>query len=94
MIKHIREGDRPFRPPGMPDFYWELIERCWHNGPDRRPTFGDILSEFVQSNFAYAFPGTDPDELSEYQREVLNALDTNKCIQFTRDAAGPAIPKN
>lgn len=94
MIRHIKQGDRPFRPPGMPDCYWQLIERCWHIVPESRPTFDDILSEFVQSNFAYAFPGTDNDALANYQREVLDAVDANKCIQITRAAAGPVIPGN
>lgn len=94
MIRHIQQGDRPFRPPGMPDYHWELIERCWHIGPDSRPTFDDILSEFVQSNFAYAFPGTDCDALADYQRRVLDALDANRCVQYPGTVKGPVIREN
>ena len=41
MLK-ILNGDRPVRPENIPDHYWELIQRCWKEDPEERPTFEEI----------------------------------------------------
>ena len=33
----------PLNREGMPKAYEELIEECWHDDPDARPTFAAIL---------------------------------------------------
>lgn len=38
----ISRGLRPKRPNNIPDHYWELIQKCWKQNPDERPTFEEI----------------------------------------------------
>lgn len=39
----VLSGDRPERPDYIwRDSDWELIELCWHQDPDIRPTFPEI----------------------------------------------------
>ena len=41
-MKNIIRGKRPIRQNNIPDCYWQLIERCWKQFPEERPTFAEI----------------------------------------------------
>lgn len=68
----ISKGERPVRPEGVPDHYWELIENCWKQNPDERPTFEEITNLLKDDKYALEEFGlkTNIDELHEYQKRV------------------------
>ncbi|ELP88900.1 serine-threonine protein kinase, putative [Entamoeba invadens IP1] len=39
----VIEGNRLEKPREMEDYYWDLIEKCWKQKAEERPTFLDIL---------------------------------------------------
>ena len=38
----------PPRPPGMKNWLWRLMNRCWDNNPERRPLGRDIQIEIEE----------------------------------------------
>lgn len=46
----VIEGKRLEKPEGMRDDYWELINKCWDQEPNNRPTFIEIYKTFVSWN--------------------------------------------
>jgi hypothetical protein len=42
------QKERLQRPARCPDQLWHLIERCWAQDPQDRPSFADILAELQQ----------------------------------------------
>ena len=52
-ILRARSGNRqnPPRPDGpnnIPDDLWDLMERCWKERPEKRPTMKEVLGFFVK----------------------------------------------
>ena len=37
------DGLRPFKPDGCPKVLWKLIERCWAQEAEDRPTFAEVV---------------------------------------------------
>lgn len=72
MKKIICEGKRLVRPKSIPDCYWELINRCWDQNPEKRPTFDEITEILRNDKFAIDEFGmkTNLDELHEYQKRI------------------------
>jgi len=34
-----------------PGVFLDLMKRCWHEDPERRPSFGEIIRELEAMNF-------------------------------------------
>ena len=70
----IKNGWRPSRPELMPDCYWELVCRCWHQNENKRPSFDEIVEILKKESFAIDEFGmkTDRNDLHEYQSRVKN----------------------
>ena len=68
----IVRGVRPTRPENMPDSYWELIQKCWKENPNDRPTFAEIVEELKDDKYAIEEFGmkTNLDELHRYQNRI------------------------
>ena len=50
-MKEIENGSyRPKFNSDIPDCYKELIEACWSQDPQKRPTFSDIVEEIKTDN--------------------------------------------
>lgn len=45
MRKVLDKEERPDRPPNVPDYMWNLMQKCWAQEPEFRPTFPDIVKE-------------------------------------------------
>lgn len=69
---NIGYGRRPVRPENIPDQYWELIQRCWKQNPEERPTFDEIVEELLDDKYRLEEYGmkTNLDELHEYQKRI------------------------
>lgn len=50
IFKKINRGERPEIPSYIPDPYRNLIDRCWSEEPENRPTFDDIVEELTTNN--------------------------------------------
>lgn len=68
----ISRGIRPMRQDNIPDCYWELIQKCWQQNPDDRPTFEEIVNILKDDKFALNEFGeeTDLNQLHEYQQRI------------------------
>ncbi|KAL5040368.1 hypothetical protein BDV3_006530 [Batrachochytrium dendrobatidis] len=40
----IKDGERPDRPENIPDVLWDVITDCWHQDPEMRPSFENIMT--------------------------------------------------
>lgn len=71
-MMRISKGDRPVKPEGIPEHYWELIQRCWKQNPDERPTFDEIVNLLKNDKYALDEFGlkTNLIELHDYQKRV------------------------
>jgi serine/threonine-protein kinase len=67
--RRIVRGARLKRQPGIPDKYWELIQKCWDPIPANRPTFTEIVRA-MRASTDYAIEGTDVAKYQEYQARV------------------------
>ena len=72
LFHFIKNGGRFERPQAIPDDYWDLIERCWHQFPEERPTFEEITDILKNDIYALEEFGmkTDLQELHEYQNRM------------------------
>ena len=68
----ICEGQRPLRPKSIPDNYWNLIQQCWSQDPNDRPTFAEITEILKNDSYAIEEFGmkTDLELLHEYQNRI------------------------
>lgn len=71
-IFKIRCGLRPKKSPLIPDCYWDLIQKCWSQDPNERPTFAEITKILSDDKYALKEFGmeTDLNDLHEYQRRI------------------------
>lgn len=62
----VMEGKRPTIPQDCPSEFAELIKRCWHNDPGKRPSFADIVNVLL------------PEVIKEMAPPLLEILDRVK----------------
>jgi serine/threonine protein kinase len=72
LMMRVAQGDRYEKIDGVSDYYWGLIERCWDQVPDNRPSFEELIREFQRSH-EYVFPGADMDEVRRYEERMMAA---------------------
>jgi Ras-related protein Rab-2A len=71
VMEAVGRGARFVDDPAIPDFYWNLMNLCWKTAPEKRPTSSDIVNLLLSSPEDYSLPGTDADQLREYERRVI-----------------------
>jgi serine/threonine protein kinase len=75
-LTHFAKGERFVRPRVMPDTFWDLICDCWHQEPDRRPSFAEITQRMMDCD-DFTIDGTDLKEYHRFRtrivRETANA---------------------
>jgi serine/threonine-protein kinase len=74
LMSQVGKGTRFEKLPHIPDYYWDLITRCWSHAPSKRPTFDDIVADF-RANHHYLWPGADKAEVTRYEERVTDPLD-------------------
>jgi hypothetical protein len=73
LMNAISQGHRLRRMKEIPDFHWEVIERCWSQHPFSRPTFQDLLTAF-HDRHDYILPGSDRASVCEYENRVCSGI--------------------
>ena len=51
LISDILKGERPQITDDTPEFYAELMKKCWDHNPENRPTAEEILKCFWELNY-------------------------------------------
>lgn len=79
-IQYIRSVDRGIRPKinnsEVPRVYKALIERCWSDDPNKRPSFIQIVKEFIDNKEEFFNSELiDKDELENYIENAIQGLD-------------------
>lgn len=70
----IKEGKRPnIVRNEIPEKYQELIEKCWDNNPEVRPSFIEIVNDMMENKNEY-FDSSLIDELEEYMQKAIQKL--------------------
>jgi serine/threonine protein kinase len=88
-VLRICAGERWGRPPGVSDFYWNLIQDCWNTEPADRPAFADMLRVFEQDR-RWLFDGTDAAELADYEARVRNGVAVPENPKWSPSGGAPA----
>ena len=72
LFQAISSGKRFKRPNSIPDSYWDLIQKCWAQDPEQRPTFEEITEELKSDRFILEEFGmkTNIDEFHLYQEKI------------------------
>jgi serine/threonine protein kinase len=73
-MQNVQRGSRYACVDGMPPFYWDLIQACWAQDPDARPSIAQIVQLLVNDR-RWVFEGTNLTELDAYQAKVLAGLE-------------------
>lgn len=68
----VMDGWRPKKPKMIPEHYWDLIQMCWNQNPEKRPTFAEITRILLNDKYALEEFGvkTDLEKLHEYQIRI------------------------
>ena len=71
-LMKISRGLRPLKPKSIPDVYWDLIQKCWKQNPNDRPTFDEIVEMLKNDCYALEEFGmkTNIEELHRYQKRM------------------------
>lgn len=74
IINNYKKGLRFSKPENMPDPYWELVEKCWKQNPEERPTFEEITELLKDDKYAIDEFGmkTDLNELHRFREQADN----------------------
>ena len=77
LVNNILNGKRYVIPKGTPEYYVQLIKRCWAEDIDVRPSFKDILNEFNSSD-DFIFEGSDKNQVHKYMKTLNQDDDKSK----------------
>jgi serine/threonine protein kinase len=93
MMVRILRGVRFKRVPEIPAAFWELIQRCWAQLPDNRPSFKNIV-ELLQTNNELILTETDMDEYQRYRRRMAPTHSSLYCGNASEERVSPTRPRN
>ncbi|KAK8886585.1 hypothetical protein M9Y10_042049 [Tritrichomonas musculus] len=65
LMKKVENGKRPEISDIVPDCYRELIEKCWSQSPDDRPTFSEIV-DVLKNDPSFITEMVDESKFIEY----------------------------
>jgi hypothetical protein len=72
LFSRVEKGARFKRVEGINDFYWGLIQQCWHQSPEQRPSFTEIIDILQSHRREYAFPGSDLAALEAFENVAIS----------------------
>ncbi|RHZ43810.1 hypothetical protein Glove_853g10 [Diversispora epigaea] len=65
LILDILDGKRPEITKDTPEYWKNLMEKCWHSDPSQRPTIDEIIKLFDRCNYAEV-------HIKEYYSEIYD----------------------
>lgn len=65
LANFVLEGNRPNIPSNINSFYADLIQRCWNQSPEKRPSFDEIVHELEKEDNWLNY--TDKEEFVNYK---------------------------
>ena len=68
LIQDILKGQRPKITEGIPEFYTNLMKKCWDPNPENRPTIEEIYELFDKYHFAHKDALLESPLLSSFQQ--------------------------
>jgi len=68
LITDILKGERPQITDDTPEFYAELMKKCWDHNPENRPTTWEILKCLLENY----------DDRIRGKKEIINSADNTK----------------
>ena len=74
LLSAVSQGARLKRVATIPDFYWDLICKCWSQDPRDRPSFVEIVKYLRAHTSEYAFEGANLSLVREYERHALESI--------------------
>lgn len=77
LINKVTSGKRYVIPNDVPKFYVNLIQKCWANDPNERPSFDEIVKELEQ-NDDFIFEGANVEIVKRYIRKTKEFLEVDK----------------
>ena len=84
LISDILSGERPQITDDTPEFYAELMKRCWDHDPENRPTAWEIYLDLLNYSGGYiAKEKKEILELAEAKRQVI--IKSEKFLSDVRD---------
>ena len=73
-MEEVIRGVRFARGDNIPDFYWDLICKCWSQDPKDRPSFVEIVEHLRSHTSEYALDGSDLSLVRAYEKQVLESI--------------------
>lgn len=67
VLQRVKQGRMPSFDDSTPDSYRNLIQRCWAENPEERPTFDEIVRS-LRTDKAFLIDGVDKEEYMNYIR--------------------------
>lgn len=80
LVAFIKSGKRYIVPENVPDFYVNLIDQCWSNDVNQRPSFEDIVQRFEEED-SFIFDGADRAKVHDYIESLKKFDDSRKMNQ-------------
>lgn len=71
IFSEVIDGNRPEFYQSLPDCYQQLIEKCWDNDPNERPSFDEIV-EHLKSEKEFITDTVNIDEFYAYVKYIDN----------------------
>ncbi|KAJ7606528.1 kinase-like domain-containing protein [Roridomyces roridus] len=74
VIQAVHEGRRPSRPASCPDGLWDLLQDCWDERPDLRPTASQVVERLegpdIKAERAESTPDWDEKFTAKFRRNL------------------------
>ena len=84
LAEAIMGGLRYVIPEEVPEFYASLIQRCWDDNPEKRPSFEEIVNEF-EYNDDFMLDGSDAEEVRKFIDDIKQNSSENSPNPSDRD---------
>ena len=81
LILDILKGERPQITDDTPEFYAELMKKCWDNDPENRPTVGEI-KECLRE---YAFPNREKEIIKSAEAKRQEIIKSDKFLSDAKN---------
>lgn len=69
----LNKGVKPLRPSDMPDEYWSLINKCWADLPQLRPSINEVTTIIQHFYHACLHPKIDISKYYQHNADELLA---------------------